>query len=65
MANKTAEVKASYEKQLALLEQKNSDLKKKPADYKGEGKDQWESFEDRFTHTMDSVGKALDELTVR
>ncbi|MDR8394343.1 hypothetical protein NC796_24555 [Aliifodinibius sp. S!AR15-10] len=65
MANETAEVKASYEKQLAQLEQKNSDMKKKLANYRGEGKEQWETFKVEFSQTMESDGNALDDLTVK
>ncbi|MFH5830945.1 hypothetical protein ACG2F4_11000 [Halalkalibaculum sp. DA3122] len=63
MANKTADVKATYEKQLAELEQKNSDMKKKLADYKGEGKEQWETFKTAFNREMNSLGEAFEDFT--
>lgn len=62
MANETAEVKADYEKQLATLEQKNSDMKKKLADYKAGGKEQWETFKTDFNREMNTLVEALDKL---
>lgn len=62
MVNETAEVKASYEKELAELEQKNSDMKKKLADYKGEGKEQWETFKATFNREMNILDEAFDRL---
>lgn len=63
IANETADVKAATEKQLAALEQKNSDLKKKLADYKGEGKENWETFKTAFNRDMNTLGEALKNLT--
>lgn len=63
IANETNDVKAAQEKQLAVLEQKNSDMKKKLADYKGEGKEQWETFKTAFDREMNTLGEAFDELT--
>lgn len=63
MTNETNDVKAAQEKQLAVLEQKNSDMKKKLADYKGEGKEQWETFKTSFDREMNTLGEAFDELT--
>ena len=45
IANEKRENKVIYEKKIALLEKKNSDMKKKLDDYKGEGKDQWTAFQ--------------------
>jgi uncharacterized protein (DUF3084 family) len=57
--------KAKYEKNLAVLEQKNSDLKKKLADYKEEGQDKWISFKKEFNHDMNELGKSLKDFTVK
>lgn len=65
MANKTADVKADFENQLALLEQKNSDMKKKLAEYKGEGKEQWQTFKTTFNREMNTLSEAFNELTNR
>lgn len=65
MVNETADVKADYENQLEVLEQKNSDMKKKLADYKGEGKEQWETFKTAFNREMNTLDTAFDDLTDR
>lgn len=65
MVNETGDIKTANEKQLAVLEQKNSDMKKKLADYKGEGKEQWETFKTAFDREMNTLGEAFDELSTR
>lgn len=62
IASKSGDAKAVYEKQLAVLDQKNADMKKKLADYKGEGKEQWETFKIGFSHDMDSLSNAFKHL---
>jgi len=54
-----------YRKQIATLEQKNTDMKKKMDDYKAEGKDKWEQFKTEFNRDMDELGKAFKDLTVK
>jgi F0F1-type ATP synthase membrane subunit b/b' len=56
------EVKAEYEKEVVVLEQKNSELRKKISEYKYQGKDKWEEFKKGFNRDMDIVGKALRDL---
>src|ERR1035437_3264146 len=56
------EVKADYDKEITVLEQKNVELKKKINEYKYEGKDKWEDFKRGFNRDMDIVGKALKDL---
>lgn len=58
-------VKDEYKKKIAELEQKNSDMKKKMADYKMDGKEQWEKFKTEFSHDMDELGNAFNDLTVK
>ncbi|KAB7531485.1 hypothetical protein F8C76_08330 [Flagellimonas olearia] len=55
--------KKDFEKELALLEQKNQSLKEKMSYYKDEGNDEWESFKAEFDQDMDSLGQALKDLT--
>ena len=64
IANRKKEDKAIYEKKLAMLEQKNTELKKILSDYKDEGQDKWTSFKNEFNHDMDELGKAFKDLTV-
>ena len=53
-----------YKKQIATLEQKNSDMKKKMDDYKAEGKEKLEKFKTEFNRDLDELGKAFKDLTV-
>jgi hypothetical protein len=65
MANETAEIKGVYEEQLDMLEEKNSDMKKELSDYKGEGKEHWETFKTAFNRDMNSLDEAFDDLADR
>lgn len=62
--NEKTEVKAKYNKVIAVLEEKNNDMGKKMDDYKAEGKEQWESFKTEFSRDMDNLGKAFTDLSV-
>lgn len=53
-----------YEKQVALLEQKNTDLKRKINDYKIDTKENWLSFKTEFNKDMDELGLALKNFSV-
>ena len=50
IANENKENRAPHEKRLALLEQKNNDLKQKLSNYYEDGKDAWGSFKFKFGH---------------
>jgi hypothetical protein len=47
---------------VAVLEQKNRDLKKKLDDYKDEGQGTWEEFKTNCKHDMDGTGKTMTDL---
>jgi len=49
----------SYLKKITVLEQKNSDLKKKIDAFKADSKEQWENFKVEFSKDMDELGKAF------
>ncbi len=57
--------KAEYKEKIAALELKNTDMQKKMADYKADGKDGWAKFKEEFNHYMDELGKALKDFTVK
>lgn len=63
--NEKKAAKADYKKKIAVLEQKNSDMKKRMDDYKVAGKEQWETFKAEFSHDMDEIGKAFKDLTTK
>ena len=54
-----------YRRQIATLEQKNSDMKKKMDDYKAEGKEKWEKFKTEFSRDLEELGNAFKDLTVK
>ncbi len=57
-----AKSKAKYSKDVAALEQRNRDLKKKLEDYKDEGQSKWEEFKVNFKHDMDGIGKTMTDI---
>jgi F0F1-type ATP synthase membrane subunit b/b' len=63
--NEKMEAKADYNNKITELEQKNSDMKMKLDDYKTEGKEKWEIFKTEFSHDMDELGKAFNDLTAK
>jgi len=54
--------KAKYNHEVAELEQKNRDLKKKLEEYKDEGESKWQEFKTNFGQDMDGVGKTMKDL---
>jgi rubrerythrin len=64
IAKKKKENRAQYEKKLSVLEQKNTDLKKRLNDFKDNGKDNWASFKREFNHDMEQLGKSLKNFTI-
>lgn len=57
------DAKLDFEKELAVLEQKNQALKEKMSSYKDKGDDGWKSFKIEFDQDIDSLGQALKVLT--
>jgi len=62
---KKKDVTEAYKIKVAELNKKNSDLKKKIADYKSTTKENWESFKTEFNHDLDELGEALKDFTVK
>ena len=59
MKTEGKKVKASYKKEVVVLETKNNELKKKLSEYKYDGKVKWEEFKQGFNHDMDVVGTSI------
>ena len=57
-----SKVSAKYSKNVAALEQKNRDMKKKLKEYKDEGPVKWEEFKTNFKHDMDGMEKTMTDL---
>jgi phosphoenolpyruvate-protein kinase (PTS system EI component) len=64
IANDKKAAKADYQKKIAELEKKNTDMKKRLDDYNAEGKDNWEKFKYEFGRDMDALGQAFKDFTV-
>jgi predicted RNase H-like nuclease (RuvC/YqgF family) len=62
MTKAGSKVKANYNKEVAVLEQKNQDLKKKLDEYKDDGQNNWEEFKTNFNNDMDAIGKTITDL---
>ena len=56
--------RAEYEKNLAALNQKNVDLKKRMVDFKQNGETKWSYFKTEFNNDMDDFEKELENFTV-
>lgn len=52
-----------YEKRIAMLQEKNYEMKTRMADYEKSQTD-WEQFKAEFNHDMDELGKSLKDFTV-
>lgn len=62
---KTGEsIDATYQKNIADLEQKNKNLKIKMEAYKNDATSDWQSFKREFKHDLDEIGQAFKDLTV-
>ena len=57
------EVRAKYGKEVAALEQKNLDLKKKLDEYKDDGKGNWKEFMTSIKNDMDGIENTMKEFS--
>ena len=64
IAAEKQENKVAYEKKIAELENKNSDLKRKLEEYKEDGQTKWTEFKSKFSHDMSELGQAFKNFTV-
>ncbi len=64
IANEKKESREKYEKQIADLEQKKYDLKKKLDEFQAAGKEGWEKYKSEFVNDMENLAKAINDLTV-
>lgn len=59
IALEKVDAQIAYQKKIIVIEQKNSDLKKKLDAYKADEKEQWEIFKAEFSKDMDELGTAF------
>jgi outer membrane biogenesis lipoprotein LolB len=64
VVTESASERVSRQERVANLEAKNSELRMKLKDYKGEGKENWEAFKTEFNHDMDELSKAFKDIGV-
>ena len=64
IAKEKKENRAKYDKKLAVLEHKNTDLEKRLNDFKDNGKETWTAFKRGFNHDMDELGQSLKNFTI-
>ena len=65
IAAEKLENKVAYEKKIAELEKKNSDLKRKLEEYKEDGQTKWAEFKTKFSHDMSELGQAFKNFTIK
>lgn len=58
-------IKENDQKMIDELEQRNINMRKKIAEYKENGKDDWSAFKTEFSHDMDELGTAIKNTTVQ
>jgi len=51
-----------YEKELAVLEQKNKDLKTKLSDFNDDSQEKWSAFKTEFNRDMNDLGNSFKNL---
>ena len=51
--------------EIAKLEKANEEMKMKMEEAKIDSKEKWETFKAEFSHDMDGLGKALDDLVTK
>ena len=64
MKNTGSSIDTEYARRIAVLEQKNNNMKAKIESYKKDSKDDWESFKKEYNRDMNELGEAFKNLTV-
>lgn len=55
--------KEEYQTKVAKLEQRNTELKIKIENYDAQDKTQWEQFKSEFSHDINELGKAFNDMS--
>jgi outer membrane murein-binding lipoprotein Lpp len=63
--NQKSKEKLEYEKKIDELNNKNSDMKKRVADFKTDNKKNWDSFKVEFNNDMSQLGAAFRDFTIK
>lgn len=51
-----------YDEEIAKLEKRNAEMKKKMDDYEGDGPDNWTKFKEEFATDMQELGSSIRDL---
>jgi restriction endonuclease S subunit len=62
--NSRSKRRAEYEEQIAVLEQRNVELKQKMYSYRAESNESWEAFKTEFNSDMEELGTSLKNFAV-
>jgi hypothetical protein len=62
IAKDNAANKRQYAIQVSELEKKNNAMKKRLAEFRGEGAQQWKDFKAEFSHDMNELGQSINDL---
>lgn len=63
MVKADAKPKATFDKEIEVVEQRNENLKRTLAEYKDEGKEKWEDFKKDVVREVGGIQKSLSDLT--
>lgn len=62
IANEKKDVRSDYKQKIAMINEKNTDLKRRLDQYKAEGKEQWVTFKSEMNREMDDLGQSINDL---
>jgi len=65
IANQKSVAKANYEKEIAALNAKNSDMKKKLEDLKADNQNTWDTFKTQFNQDMEDMGNSIRDFKIK
>lgn len=59
MLKEKKSVQDENKEKIAILEQRNVNIKQRMSEYKDDGNEKWQSFKREFSHDMDELGESL------
>jgi hypothetical protein len=62
ISKEKAEARADYEKRIAALETRNSDMRRRLDAFKQDGRRNWQEFKTEFNKDMDELGASIKDI---
>ena len=62
ISKEKAEARADYEKRIATLETRNSDMRRRLDEFKQDGRRNWQEFKTEFNKDMDELGTSIKDI---